>query len=54
MLDSFNCEKKHEMIVASVVEAVIVFFLASGNGSKNELGLNLQKLLLSVTIYTQP
>lgn len=38
------------MIVASVVEAVIVFFPPRGNGSKNELSLTLQKLLLSVTI----
>lgn len=36
------------MIIA--VEEVIVFSWPKGNGSKNELNLNLQKLLLSVTI----
>lgn len=41
-------KQKCEMII--VVEEVIVFSSPKGNGSKNELNLNLQKLLLSVTI----
>lgn len=41
-------KQKCEMII--VVEEVIVFSSPKGDGSKNELNLNLQKLLLSVTI----
>lgn len=46
--EAVRAKQKCEMIIA--VEEVIVFSWPKGNGSKNELNLNLQKLLLSVTI----